>query len=262
MSEFKGPKILTLDIETAPLLVKVWDIWEQNVGLNQIDKDWFILAFAAKWAHEKGVIYFDQRNAKDVEDDKKLLEKIWKLLDEADIIITQNGKHFDIPKINTRFILNGMKPPSNYKHLDTKQIASRNFAFTSNKLEYLSDKLCEKYKKLSHSKYAGFNLWKACLLGKMDAWKEMERYNKHDVLATEELWTKMRAWDNSINFSLYTDSTEHVCNCGSKEMVLKGFAYTASGKYQRYICKNCGAQTRGKTNLFSKEKSKSLKIKI
>jgi len=82
------------------------------------------------------------------------------LLDQADILITQNGQAFDSPKINTRFILNGMKPPSPYKHLDTYKIAKKVASFTSNSLEYLTDKLCIKYKKLAHAKFPGMLLWR------------------------------------------------------------------------------------------------------
>jgi len=54
----------------------------------------------------------DQRYAKNIEDDSGILREIWKMLDEADIVITQNGRKFDQKKLNARFILNGFKPPS------------------------------------------------------------------------------------------------------------------------------------------------------
>lgn len=256
------PKVLVLDIETAPLLSQTWGIWDQNIGLNQIKKDWHVLAWAAKWLDKSKVFYMDQRTARNVEDDKRILKGIWKLIDEADVIITQNGKSFDEKKLNARFILNGMKPPSSYKHIDTKRIASQKFAFTSNKLEYLSDKLCTKYKKLKHSKFSGFDLWKECLNGNPKAWNEMEKYNKHDVLSLEELFQKLRPWDSSINFSIYDDKPVSKCNCGSTRIIKKGYAYTSSGKYQRFICQDCGAQTSGRINLLSIEKRKSLKVGV
>lgn len=259
-----GPKILILDIETAPMLSHVWDIWDQNIALNQIENDWHILSWSAKWLHDKPnkIMYQDQRNAKDISDDKKLLEGIWKLMDEADILLTQNGKKFDVKKLNARFILNGMQPPSSYKHIDTLTIAKKYFAFTSNKLEYMSSKLCTRYKKLTHKKFPGFSLWKECLAGNKAAWKEMELYNKYDVLALEELYEKLIPWDSSINFNLYHDHEDHVCSCGSKEFRNKGYVYTASGKYSRFKCKVCGKETRGKENLFTKEKRKSLHSRV
>jgi len=259
MKNRSGPKILILDIETAPIMSYVWGLWDQNVSLNQIESDWHVLSWSAKWFGEKKIMYQDQRDRLGtIENDKALLEGIWKLLDEADIIVTQNGKAFDQKKLFARFILNGMKPPSSFKHIDTKQIASRNFAFTSNKLEYLTANLCKKHKKLKTKKFQGFELWKQCLVGNKKAWQEMERYNKQDVLSLEELYTVLMPWDNSINFALYSDDVITVCSCGSKKLTKNGFVYTNVGKYQRYKCKDCGAESRSGKNLFSKEKKQSL----
>lgn len=256
------PKILTLDIETSPLLSYTWGIWQQNIGLNMIKTDWHILAFAAKWLDSREVIYFDQRGQKNMENDKVLLKKIWKLLNDADVIITQNGKSFDEKKINSRFILNGMKPPSPYRHLDTLKIAKKRFSFTSNKLEYLSKKLNKKYKKLSHHNFEGFKLWSECLKGNIKAWREMERYNKHDVLATEELYLKLQPWDNKLKANLYSDSVEMACDCGHTEFKKAGFHYTDSGKFQRYSCLSCGATQSDKVNVFTKEKKASLRKRL
>ena len=80
-----GPKILTLDIETSPILGQVWGQWQQNLGLNMIVKDWYVISWAAKWFHEDTVMYEDKKDSWDTEDDSELLLNIWKLLDEADI---------------------------------------------------------------------------------------------------------------------------------------------------------------------------------
>lgn len=254
----KGPKVLFLDIETAPIAGYVWGLWEQNVGLNQIKQDWFVLSWAAKWQGTKKVLYKDQRRSKNIEDDKKLLEPMWKLLDKADIIITQNGKAFDAKKLNARFILNGMKPPSSYRHIDTKILAKKHFAFSSNSLEYMTDKLCVKYKKLKHAKFQGFELWRECLAGNQSAWREMEKYNKHDVLALEELHSKLAAWDTSVSVNVYHDREDFVCQCGHPAFIRWGFRYTNTGRFQRFKCKSCGAEYHGKENMLTKEKRASL----
>lgn len=254
------PKVLVFDIETAPIVGHVWSLWENNVALNQIVSDWHIMSWSAKWLDDPPAktMYKDQRNAKNIEDDKALLQDIWNLLDEADVVITQNGKSFDQKKLNARFILNGFQPPSSFKHIDTKQIASKHFAFTSNKLEYMTEQLNTTYKKLQHKKFPGHEMWTECLKGNLAAWQEMETYNKHDVLALEELYHKLIPWDNAINFNVYHDGTEHICKCGSKLFIKNGFYYTSSGKYQKFRCRSCGAESRDKTNLFSKEKRASL----
>jgi hypothetical protein len=87
----------------------------------------------------------------------------------------------------------------------------------------------------------------------------MEKYNKHDVLALEELYYKLAPWDKSINFDVYHDGLEQKCSCGSTDFKLNGYAYTSLGKYQRYVCKSCGRECRGRVNLLSTEKRESLK---
>lgn len=257
-------KVLLLDIETAPILAYVWGLWENNVSLNQIKSDWHLLAWAAKWHNTPSneIMYMDQRRSKDISDDRKILKGVWKLLNECDVLITQNGKQFDEKKLNARFIQNGFKPPSPYKHIDTKQIASRKFGFTSNKLEYMTSKLCTKYKKLKHEKYPGFDLWVECLAGNIMAWKEMEKYNKYDVLSLEELYNKLQPWDNSLNPNIYSNSLDVTCACGSINFIKNGFSYSQAARYQRFACVDCGASVRDKTNLLSKEKRKSLKVKL
>lgn len=242
------------------MLGYVWSLWENNVALNQLHSDWYVLSWAAKWLGEADVMYQDQRFAANIEDDGELLHGIWNLLDAADIVVTQNGRAFDQKKLFARFIINGFKPPSSFKHVDTKVIAKRHFGFTSNKLEYLAEKLCARFRKLKHQRYPGFDLWRACLAGDQKAWEEMERYNRQDVLALEELYLKLHPWDNSVNHAVYYEAAAHVCRCGSRAFKLQGYAYTATGKYQRYRCKSCGAESRDRTNLLSDEKRATLRV--
>lgn len=255
----KQPKVLFIDIESAPITGYVWNIWEQSLALNQIKTDWHLLSWSAKWFGQSKLLYQDQRKAKRVEDDSSLLKGVWKLLDEADIVVGQNSRKFDIKKLNARFIINGMQPPSSYKQIDTLVLARKHFGFTSNKLEYLSDKLCIKHKKLKHAKFSGFELWKECLAGNQAAWKEMERYNKADVLALEEVYTRLIPWDSTINFNLYSDEVENVCKCGSKDFKRHGFFYTSVGKYQRFKCLKCGSESKDRTNQLSKLKKAALR---
>ena len=258
------PKMLTIDIETAPILANVWGLFQQNVGLSMIHQDWYVLSYCAKWAGPNGDIYYeDKRDSFNTEDDSTLLKGIWKLLDEADIVTGQNSVRFDTKKLNARFLLNGMPPPSSYRQIDTLQMAKKSFGFTSNKLEYLTDKLCKKYKKLKHGKYAGFELWKQCLAGNMDAWREMEEYNIHDVLSTEELYTILRPWTkNHLNLNVYNESEEVVCSCGHTEWEHSGYHYTNAAKFDKFKCTSCGAENRGKVNLLPKSKRESLRSNL
>lgn len=236
------PKILVLDIETAPILAHVWRIWKENVNINQIQEDWYVLAWCAKWLGSEEVIYMDQRREKNMENDSRIVKELWKLIDEADMTITHNGKQFDHKRLNSRFLYHGLKPPSSYRMIDTKEIASKFFGFTSNKLEFLTDKLNKKYKKLKHEKFPGYELWRECLKGNWEAWREMEKYNKHDVLALEELYGILKPWDRDTNFFVYQDDIR--CRCGSEDWKKNGWHYAQTRKYQRYKCTDCGYEWR------------------
>lgn len=259
----KGPKILTLDIETAPLKASIWSQWQQFTGLNMIQGDWYILSWSAKWMHEDNVVYRDKRETWEDEDDLALCEEMWQLLDEADIILTQNGIRFDQKKLFARFLHHGMRPPSSFRHIDTLMIAKKHFAFTSNKLEYMTDKFCKQYKKLKHGKYPGFELWNECLKGNMEAWDEMEKYNIYDVLSLEELYGILAPWYKAHpNINLYYEDNKIRCHCGNDEFDHNGYAYTNLSKFDKFACTKCGAEHRGRVNLLSDEKRKSLRMNV
>lgn len=254
------PKILTLDIETAPLVSYTWGLFDQNVGLNQIKSDWFILAWAARWYGdpEGKAMYMDNSNAKDIRNDKALVKGIVDLIEEADIVVTQNGEAFDLKKINARAIINKLSPVKVCRSIDILKESRKVFKFTSHKLEYMTSVLNDKYKKLKHEEYPGFDLWKAILNGDKKAWKVMKSYCIHDVLSTEEAFTKLRGWIKLPNLATYFDISSKQCLCGSSNLIKKGFVYTDTGKYQGYKCLDCGKRPKSRINLLSKDKRANL----
>lgn len=240
----REPKILFLDIETSLMQVYTFSIGEQFITHEQIKKDWQILSWAAKWKGFKEILYQDCRGKKS---DKDCVKGMWKLMCEADVIITQNGKRFDAKKLNSRFIQHGLKPPSPYRHIDTLQIKKKHFGFTSNKLAYTSNLLCPEDKKYDHKKFPGLSLWVECEAGNTEAWDELKKYNIQDVVALEKLYEKLAPWDNSVNLHVHTGPK---CKCGSLHVIKRGFGYTVGGKYQNYQCRSCGTWTRDSKNLL------------
>lgn len=188
-------RVLILDIETRSLVVKTWGLFDQNIGLNQVIEDGGILSWSAKWIGESKVHYKDVKGDKSKE--KEMLAPLWDLMDQADIVIGQNSNSFDIKKLNAKFLEYKLGCPSEYKKIDTLRMARKHYGFLSNKLEYLSKKLCT-IKKLAHSKFPGFSLWDECEKGNKEAWKEMKIYNMADVEATEELFLKLAEFDKTV----------------------------------------------------------------
>ena len=257
-------KILILDIETAPVLAYVWRLFKENVGLDQIQGDWCILSFAAKWLGDNKVYYYDQAKVADIHDERVLLLALHAMLDEADIVVAHNGRRFDLKKINARFLKAGMSPPSPYQIVDTLEIAKGAFAFTSNKLAYLTDHLNKDFKKLDHGQYPGFKLWAAVLAGDKKAWAEMRKYNEYDVLSLEETYLLLRPWDKRHpNVAVGSSGEDPVCpTCGGTRLYRRGFQNTNTGQYRRYSCGSCGSWSRSRYTLNSIGKRKSLLAKV
>lgn len=254
------PKILILDIETAPIEMYAWSIYGENTGLPMMKTDWSILAYCAKWYGKKSFVYRDVAKQADKRDDKAMLKRIWELMNEADIILTQNGKRFDEKKLNARFIINGYPPPAPYQHIDTKQMANKKFGFTSASLEYMCKALDVKYKKLKHKRFPGFDLWRECLSGNAAAWAEMKAYNVRDVLALECVYDKLKAWGNQVNMGVYNSRDVFQCgHCGSDKLESRGFTYTSVAKRRKYQCQGCKGWTCSKTNELTKEKKAALR---
>jgi RNase_H superfamily len=230
--------ITILDIETTPLLTYTWGIGDQTIGLNQIHTEWSILSIAWKQLGTKTVHYIDTHG--DPRNDKPILQKIWEILDQSDIIIGQNSKQFDIKKINARLIENGYPPPSPYQQIDTVQQARTIAKFTSNRLGWLSHHLTETPKS-EHKKYPGMELWLACLDDKADAYKELKKYNIQDVKATEDVYLKLRPWiKNHPTVDGSDEKWDISCNrCGSQNLTKRGFHYTNQGPKQQYQCNDC-----------------------
>lgn len=255
------PKILLFDIETFPIQAFVWSLWQDRINLDMVVRDWSVLSWAAKWykSPPNEVFYEDVEKQANLFDDKKILKKLWKLLDEADYVIGHNSDAFDIKKVNSRFLELGMKPPSSYKRLDTLKLAKKHFKFSSNKLSELTSKLCKKYKKSSHSKFAGTKLWMECIARNPQAFKEMKDYNKLDVLSLEELFEKLLPWQDAFLFNKF-NVEKPVCSCGNDKFKKSGIYYTNAHSYQKYQCTNCGAECRDKKHLPSDKKSRYTKV--
>jgi predicted RNA-binding Zn-ribbon protein involved in translation (DUF1610 family) len=234
-------KTLLLDLETAPMLGYSWDIWKEQGSMKFIVRDWYMLCWAAKWLDNKKIMSSALPDFKSYttnpENDYNVVYELWKLLQDVDVVITQNGIKFDIPKSNAKFIEHGLTPPPPFKMVDTCQIARNKFGFTSNKLDDIA-RLLKVGKK---SDTGGFDLWANVMNGDMKAWKKMVEYNKNDVLLLEKIYKRMLPFiNNHPNINVYEETLRLCPKCGSNTISKRGFSVRISGKVQRYQCVSCG----------------------
>ena len=252
-----GPKILVFDIETAPMNVWAWNLWKTNV--IAIERDWYMLSFAYGWynltlSDIEGTdfvsIFQDPKFFEDTTDDTYVLRRLWKLLDEADIIIGHNVDQFDLKKANARFSEAGMPPPTPYQTIDTLKEDRRFFNRSAHSLKHLTWSLKLTLKQSTE----GFALWRKCMAGDPEAWEIMEEYNRIDVQATADLYTRLRPWIGMPgkkahpNLGLYIESDGWVCpKCGNtdeKGFTRRGYYTTNARRYAQVQCKACGAYSR------------------
>lgn len=255
------PKILLFDIETSPLKAFVFQksVWKANVGSDQVISEWFMLAWSAKWLFNDEIIS-ERLTGKEAvaENDYRLVKALWRLLDDADIVIAHNGDSFDIPNMNTRFIVYGLPPPSPYQTVDTKLVAQKQFGFTHNSLDGLA-----KIFGFEPKKPTDFELWCKCVEGDEDALEYMRIYNVDDVRLLEEIYLKLRPWiKGHPNLGLFVESELPVCpNCGSSnvEMVDGKYYYTAVSKFPLFLC-GCGTYGRVRKSIVDKEVKENLLV--
>ena len=100
--------------------------------------------------------------------------------------------------------------------------------------------------------------------GEEQSCNKMLRYCKHDVTLLERLYIKLLPFmRNHPNISVYTDDLNPQCNvCGSDKIRKDGKTRLSAGIYQTYQCNKCGKWFRGRDNLLTKQKRKTLTSNI
>ncbi len=252
MSQPKLPKILGIDIETAPHTAFVWGLFNQNIGLPQIRETGRTLCFSWKWLRggdTKAIGYISELDGREA-----MLKKAHELLDEADIVVTYNGKKFDVPTLNKEFLEAELPPPSPSQQVDLYRVVKANFRFASNKMDHVAKQLGVATK----VRHCGFSLWVRCMEGDKKAWEKMKRYNKRDVLILDKLYTKLLPWiKGHPNVTLFgnegdteTKPKRHSCpQCGSSKVQRRGVSVTRTSTFARYHCQSCRSWSRERLRL-------------
>lgn len=256
----RHPKVLLFDIETAPLLGMYWSPYQKYIGYEAMIEDWFVISWSAKWLFSKEIVKDVVTPEEAVKmDDGRIMKSLWKLMDEADIIISHNGKKFDHKKSNTRFILNKLTPPSPYQVIDTLEVSKKYFAFTYNRLDFLG-RLMKNKQKLE----TDFELWIRCKRGDQEALDYMNEYCPNDTFLLEEVYLELRPWIKSHpNMAIYQEAQNECCpNCGSDKIEENGYYVTPAGKFEAIRCKSCGAPSRRRKSVLSKKEKDNLLVSV
>lgn len=265
-----APNILIMDIETAPLLSYLWTLYKPVFGHNMMVSETYVLSWAAKWLGSDEIMSDAICNHPQYaeaempfENDKRVCRSMWELLDKADFVVAHNGDKFDIKRLNTRFLVHGMDPPSPYRSIDTLKIAKANFAFDSNRLDFILQLLTGRNKHDS----GGFETWRGCMAGDMEAWENLVRYNEQDVLDLEEIYLMLRPWDKRHPSAVTHGPTRTipVCPiCNSENLVTQVGKYWSTGvsKFPLLKCQDCGTHVRDRKSVLTASERASVVVNV
>lgn len=245
-------RVLTLDIESKPLLSYHWGLWDQNISIGQIVEHGGMFCFAAKWLGDKNVIF--RSDFHDGHD--KVVADLYDLLSEADIVIGYNSDRYDVKRINNEFLLAGFPPPRPFKSIDLIKTNKGRFDLPSRKLDYLVQQTGVGAK----VKHQGFDLWIDCMNDDADAWETMRKYNIGDVIVTEGAYLRIQPWLTNIpHLGMFTGDAFSCPYCGSTALTEDGFTNTNVQTYELYHCDDCGGWSRGTTTLQNSIKTRAIR---
>jgi len=252
-----APLVAVLDIETLPMIIYAWGLWDEHNTIEQVITDSCMLSWAGKYLNgaqmHSDVMTPDEAKRRDT---ARIATSLWDFLHGVDAVIGHNFAGFDVKYINTEFLRHGL-PPLKFIIIDTLQVARKNFHFSSNKMKFINDQLGIR-NKIDND---GFPLWRSCSEGDRDALKTMLDYNEGDIGATEELFYKLRPYIRNFNFSLYNENVIPQCpTCGSEDLTSEGWYYTPAGKWESMRCNKCQCLSRTKYNELTKEKKRALLV--
>jgi hypothetical protein len=261
------PKVLIYDIEFMPANVLTWGRFKQYIADEFVIHDPYMFSWVAKWLGGDEIIQdcisnYPSDYAEDPRNDINITKSLWQMFDMADIIVAHNNDNYDEKQLNTRAVRHGLIPPSPTKRVDTLKIAKAKFKFPRNSLSELA-RFLDVTRKLDND---GASLWMACYNGDESAICDMMGYNVGDVQTLEEVYLKLRPWDDRHpNMSLYHRNDELVCpRCGAEDSLVLSdkFAHTSVSKFNTFRCEDCSAIVRSRRSVKTKEQKENILTNI
>jgi hypothetical protein len=244
----RSARIALIDIETLPGEFYAFDPKVEYLSSDKMIKDVSISCWAAKWLFEPEIMGETVSAAEAYNrDDRSILNGIWKIMDEADMLIFHNGLNFDMPVLYGRFATYGMKPPTKFTTVDTCKTSKSVFKFSYNGLDQLGQRFGIG-KKIDMS----FLDWKNCLTNDRNAsiaLEQMLTYCKNDIAPLlEDVYLAMLPYiPNHPNLGLWSLNEGNCCtHCESTDLNWNEKRYaTPQGLWKSWRCNTCGSVGRG-----------------
>lgn len=215
----------------------MWKLFDENVSLDQLIVPSHIICFAAQWHGEEKVTFMSSWK----DGRKPMLAKLRGLMEEADAVITFNGNHFDLPRINGELVEHRLAPLPGLTSIDLYQTVKK-LGLASGKLAYVAPHL----KIGDKVKHEGFALWRAVLAGDKGARARMKAYNIEDTRLLGGLYDVLRPYMTNHPVLRDRRGYDECRACGSLKLQHRGFRRTKAFRIERQHCTDCGSWQDGK----------------
>ena len=191
----KTPRTLIWDLESSLLEGYFFRIWQENIPMRRIKKQAHLLSASFAYNDEPVQGYRLTPEQVKTGDDFDVVCKVVEAVNNCDLMVTFNGKRFDVKLLNTRALFWGLPPVKAPKHIDLFEQSKRVFKFPSNSMQNVSMYLGENGK----LETSGSNLWERC--AEWENYEECEKaliemvtYGNQDIEATRDLYKRFQGW--------------------------------------------------------------------
>ena len=242
----KEPRCLFWDLESSLLEGYFFRIWQENIPMRRIKKQAHLLSASFAFNDEQVQGFRLTPEQVRTGDDFDVVCKVVEAVNNCDLMVTFNGKRFDVKLLNTRALFWGLPPVKAPKHIDLFEQSKRVFKFPSNSMQNVSMYLGENGK----LETSGSNLWERC--AEWENYEECEKaliemvtYGNQDIEATRDLYKRFQGWMKGVpNLGVITNEvtenkTLRCIHCGSDDVFpLDQKAYTSVSSFDLYRCGN------------------------
>lgn len=229
-------RVLFLDIETKPAVVHAWKLFDQNIGLNQVVDPGGTMCFGALWEGCSELLF----HADWIDGHAGMIEAAYRLLREAETVVTYNGDKFDLPKLRGEFLLADLPPLPPNISIDLHKTMKK-FGLLSSKLAFVGPLLTGEGKE----GHEGHTLWVKVMAGDAEAQATMERYCRQDVRLLERVYGRVLPYLGKGKPAARAAPPPSCGACGSSKTQRRGRKRTREGLVRLFQCMACGKLQQG-----------------
>lgn len=197
-----------------------------------------VLCIGWKWLGEKKVsvpAITDYKGwKKEPWNDKRLIQDFAKVMEEADVWVTYNGKRFDVPYIQAKLLIHGLTVLPNTPHVDLYQVVRHAIVLSRKSLANVAKNLKLKAEKTP----VEGDHWLRAMCGNEKSIKYVVDHCIADVLLLEEAYHRLKPLVRQHPIVVRGNTCR---SCGSKKVQKRGQYRTTKKLKQRTRCMDCGA---------------------